>query len=407
MLDCVINAVNQRRVEIGKGRRMDVELNEAQRMLRASATDWLAANRMPPLRAAKIADCGEVLWKSFADMGWLGLPFAEEDGGFAGGAVEVGVLAHALGEQLVVLPYITSIVMAGSLVARLGSASQRRRLLPGLLEGDVRLSFAHSEPQAGWPWDPRHFRAVRVAEGWMLIGDKSMVEAGHEPTHWVVTASCDDGCQRVFLVPVGSTSEQVQRVEYETLSAGSACDLRFASLVVPVDAVLGEGRDSHAQILSDVLSDGMIALCWCACGAMDMLVAQTADYVGQRKQFGRPLGDFQAVQHKLAEMGIQSMEARAACELAAMRADRGDARFPLAASTKIKVALAADLVGKHAIQLHGAMGVCNELPVAPAFRWLQAFGLQMGRASEHAAAVGRFQVQTQRFAQSAVWECFQ
>jgi alkylation response protein AidB-like acyl-CoA dehydrogenase len=172
--------------------------------------------------------------------------------------------------------------------------------------------------------------------------------------------------------------------------------LRFDDFEVPLDAVLGQGVDDrvaeHKDVIRDSLAAGVLAQCWGASGAMEMLVEQTVVYVRHRKQFGRPLADFQAVQHRLAEMGVQSIEARACCELASIRAASGEEWVALATATKAKLASAANLVAKSAVQLHGAMGVCDELPVAPAFRWLEAFQTQWGRAAAHAAHSGRRQL---------------
>lgn len=349
---------------------------------------------------------GAALWQSFADMGWLGLPFSQEDGGFGGGPMEIGLLMHAFGGRLVTQPFVSSVVVAGRLLVTLGSVTQRESLVPGLIGGSVRLGFAHSEPGVAGPWVPRRLRALRVAGasdasvGWCLAGVKQAVEDGHEPTHWLLTATDDDGQLRLFLVDAAAL---VDRQRHRLLHGGSGSDLSFDGLDVGAAELLGEveGDAGHQTALHAALASGLMAQCWGAAGAMDMLVRQTAGYVSQRMQFGRPLSAFQAVKHKLAEMGTQSLEARACCELTAMRVSGGEGLIPLAQAAKSRVAAAAQVVSRHAIQLHGAMGVCEELPVAPAFRWLEAFQALWGRAGVHACALAEAQLDSSRYCTSA------
>lgn len=380
---------------------MQFELTGGQQLLQSSVVDWLEANVGLARPRSVDPAAGEDRWQSFADMGWLGLPFAEADGGFGGGCIEVGLLMHAFGAHLVPEPYAASILVAARLLADLGTDAQRNQLLPRVMDGSARLALAHSEAGTGWPWARRRVQAREAPGGWILSGEKRLVEAGHGPTHWLVSASCEDDRQRLFLV---AGTPKVERLGYRTLQGGRACDLTFSGLHIPADAVLGDKGMDHGGALGDALALGLIAQCWGAAGVLEMLVRQTATYVSQRKQFGRALSDFQVVQHKLAEMGVESMDARAACELASMRSEGRQDLVLLASTAKVRTARAATVVGQHAIQLHGAMGVCDELPVAPAYRWLEAFHAQWGRAGIHAAMLGARQIQGGRYGQSAVLE---
>lgn len=380
---------------------MQFDLSEEQRLLRSSVIDWLQANvaLTRPRWTDPAADEG--IWQSFAAMGWLGLPLAETDGGFGGGGVEVGLLMHALGSHLVAEPYVSSIVVAARLLAQLGSDDQRSHLLPRVMDGTARLALAHSEAGTGWPWTRRRVQARRGLGGWILSGDKKFVEDGHRPTHWLISASCEDDRQRLFLL---EDTARIRRAQYRTLQGGTACDLTLEGVDVLASAVLGSEDADHEDVLNDALALGLIAQCWGAAGVLDMLVRETAEYVSRRKQFGRPLAEFQAVQHKLAEMGVESMEARAACELASMYSQTPQDLLMRASAAKVRTAGAVEVVGKHAIQLHGAMGVCDELPVAPAYRWLEAFLTQWGRAGIHAESLGGRQLSGDRYGQSAVLE---
>lgn len=375
---------------------MHFELTQQQRLFEASLADWYGREGKSPSRQ------GAQRWQAFAELGWLGLPFEESDGGLGCDALDTGLLMHALGEHLETLPYAASIVVAGALLAELGSQAQREALLPALIEGRVRLALAHSEPGLDWPWAARALRAERSAQGWRLHGLKQMVEDAHEATHWLVSASCEDASPRLFLMEARSDMAQ-QR--YRTLGGSQACDLQFDALDLPVNAMLGEEGDAlHTDALARAIARGMVAQSWAATGVQAMLVKQTARYVSERQQFGRPLAEFQAVRHQLAQMQVAQAQARASCELAALQCASAPDLLAVAAATRIAVGRASESVANQAIQLHGAMGVCDELPVAPAFRWLAAYQAQGGHVSRHEAFLGARQLQAQTFARSAVLE---
>lgn len=374
---------------------MHFELNDDQRMLLASAEDWLAAHPV-----AHGAGEAELRWLAYAKLGWLALPIAADVGGLQGAPMDCGLLMHALGCHLETLPYASAAHVAGRLVDRFGSPEQRSEWLPQLIDGQLRPALAHAERDIAWPWAQRRLQARRSPAGWVLKGEKLLVPDAPAPTHWLLTATCDDGAERVFLMPADRT---MVRTRYRTLHGSWACDLAFEGLALEQGAVLGGGAPA-ADAVHEALSAGLLAHCWAAAGAIDALVSRTAAYVAERRQFGRALAEFQVVQHRLAEMEVERQDARAACELAALRATAGEPIGPLASAARLRVGAAADGVSKQAIQLHGAMGVCEELPVAPAFRWLAAFQASHGPASLHALQLGRRQRDGERLCRSAVLE---
>lgn len=374
---------------------MQFDLTEDQRMLAGSAERWLADHAASPRNAERD-------WSAFAEMGWLALPFPAESGGLAGQPLDWGLLLQAMGRHLVAWPYASSLLVAGGLVDRLGNDAQRS-VLADALEGRARLAFAHVEAGVPDPWARRRHPAVRDPAregGWMLGGDKAFVDQAPAPTHWVVTARGQGDFEQVFLIEAQAGR---QGAPYTTLDGGCAVDLRLAGLRLGADALLGDGSDAGPAI-REALASGLIGQCWAAAGVIDALVTATAAYVSGRQQFGKRLADFQAVQHQLAEMEVERLEARAACELASLRLARGEDGRLLASGTKVRVAAAADLVSKRAIQLHGAMGVCEELGIAPSFRWLAAFQARWGSAALHARWLGQQQRVQGRLARSSVLE---
>ena len=415
---------------------MQLTLNEQQRLIEESALNFLS--RQPdvagPWYDARPESRWMPMWRAFAEMGWLGLPLPAEAGGFDGGAVETGLLMRAFGRHGINVPYDGGILLAARLLAALGTPAQRDRWLPGVIDGSRRLALAHDEAQCHDPWAPRATVARRDGTGWRLHGAKLMVPDGGGADALLVSARLDgegrgatplsnrdpkpdpqpdpkpdantdrnadpkpDTCgatHAVFLLPMRDTQAQGLRLHRcHTVDGAAAADVWLDGVHVDADAMLGtaEGSDATA-VLHRLLAEATIALCWEACGAMQAAFARTAVYTRQREQFGRPIASFQAVQHRLAEMAVCCEEAVAACELAALRVDAGlahpGAAIALAAMAKSKVGRAARYVSQQAVQLHGGMGVSEELPIAGLFRKLTRFQQQGGSPSWHAAQYGR------------------
>ena len=392
---------------------MQLTLNEQQRLIEESALTFLS--RQPdvagPWYDAKAESRWMPMWRAFAEMGWLGLPLPAEAGGFEGGAVETGLLMRAFGRHGINVPYHGGILLAARLLALLGTAAQRDRLLPAVMNGSRRLTLAHDEAQCHDPWAPRATVARRDGTGWRLHGAKLLVPDAGGADALLVSARIDDEGRgatpdtdrvrhAVFLLPMRDPPAQGLRLHRcHTVDGAAAADVWLDGVHVDADALLGTAEAADATpVLHRLLAEASIALCWEACGAMQAAFERTAAYTGQREQFGRPLASFQAVQHKLAEMAVCCEEAVAACELAALRVDAGlrdeSDVVALAAMAKSKVGRAARYVSQQAVQLHGGMGVSEELPIAGLFRKLMRFQQQGGSPSWHAAQYGRAMLAT-------------
>jgi len=383
---------------------MRLTLTEDQALIQSSAMDWLADRYGFRQREASVHRDGGAkdVWRAFAEMGWLGLPLPEAHGGLGMGPMEAGLLMQAFGRHLVVEPWHACVLQAGRLLSLAGTAAQQTEWLPGIVSGDCLLSLAHMEPGDRLPWEPRRTMAVRDAAGWTLSGEKRQVIAAPGAARWLVSAQAEGGTQ-LFLVRPSAAGVQLDA--YDTVSGGRAADIRLsgvaAELLGAADAAGVQGAGSPEAKLHQVLAEGLIGLGWEAVGAMQAVLAQTTDYTQQRRQFGQSLSQFQVVQHRLAEMAVHCAEAQAVCELASMRLALAPSEgAALAALVKTKVGSAACYVAQEAVQLHGAMGVCEELPIAATFRLLLAFRQQGGQASDHAAARGMVQWRNGGFCRS-------
>lgn len=379
---------------------MQFQATQDQQLIQASALDWLARHHDFRARAASVHRDGGApeVWAAWAELGWLALGLPEAHGGIEADPLTVGVLQQAMGRHLTVAPYQACVLQAARLIALAGTPAQQAQWLPAVASGQCRLALAHAEAGEHWPWAPRATTAHRDGEGWRLTGHKTGVDAAVGAALWLVSAQEGEHTS-VWLLPPDTPGIAVDA--YDTTDGARAADLRLQGVWLPDSARLGHGVDTQAA-LHQVLAEGWLARCWWATGALQAALEQTTQYTQQRRQFGQALADFQVVQHRLAEMAVQATEAQAACELAAMRLAREPANGPwLAAMARSKVARAARYVAEQAVQLHGAMGVCEELPIAATFRALLAFAQRDGELAEQAARLGAWSLDSGAHAQSA------
>lgn len=367
---------------------MRFTFTEEQRLLQASTLDWLSRNYDFRSRAASVHRDGgsPAVWAAFADMGWLALPLPEEDGGFGGGPLEAGLLMQAFGSHLVVEPYHGAVLQCARLIAMVGTPGQKADSLPSLVNGSKRLALAHGEAGDGLPWLPRRTVARRDGDGWRVSGEKRLVVGAGGASCWLVSARLEAGGHALFVIDPASDGVRIDA--YDTSDGARAANVHL-DIRVGADALLGGTAAAVDAALEQVLAEGIVTHCWEAVGAMQAALEQTTQYTQQRKQFGQALSSFQVVQHRLAEMAVHCVEAQAACELGTMRmAQSPRAAVDVAAFVKSKVGRAARYVSQEAVQLHGAMGVCEELPIAATFRMLLAFAQKEGDPASHAQRLG-------------------
>jgi pimeloyl-CoA dehydrogenase small subunit len=376
---------------------MNFDLSEEQQLLADTLKRYLKNEYTIDARAKIVASPGgfsETVWAAFAEMGLLGVPFAEEHGGFGGTAVDVMLVMEALGEALVVEPYWVNVGLAGRLVARGGSSEQQKRILPALIQGKRKLAFAHTE--RGARYDLRHVgaRAKRSGQGFTLEGEKRAVLHGAAADTLIVSArtagaDTDPNGISLFLVDRGASGLTLK--DYRTIDELRAADVWLSGVSVPADAMLGaEGR--ALALIEDAADYATALLCAEAVGAMRFANEATLEYLKTRRQFGVPIGSFQALQHRMVDMVISYEQARSMACLACVKVDTAGAaeRGRAVSAAKIKVADACRHVSQEAVQLHGGMGMTEELKISHTFRRLTMIGQTFGDAEHH----------LERFAQS-------
>jgi alkylation response protein AidB-like acyl-CoA dehydrogenase len=298
----------------------------------------------------------EKTWSRLAEMGLLGLPFAEEHGGMGAGPIEVAIVAEEIGRVLAPEPFIEAVVLAGGLISAAGSDEQRTELLGGIAEGATIPAFAHAEPRTRWSASAAAVTATRTGDGWTLSGVKEPVPNGARADVLVVSAVVDGGT-RLFLVQGDATG--LSRTGYRTHDGTRAAHVRFDG--TPAVA-LGEGGDATA-VVERALAEARIAYGHEAIGAMDTALRTTSEYLRTRKQFGVPLSKFQALTFRAADMYVSLELARSTALWASMVSEAGGDVVAAADRARLQTSTAGRHIGKEAIQLHGGIGVTAEYSV--------------------------------------------
>jgi alkylation response protein AidB-like acyl-CoA dehydrogenase len=369
---------------------MNFELSEEQTLLAETIKRFVATHYNFDARAKIIASPAghsEDVWAALAEMGVLGLPFDEAHGGFGGTTVDVMLVMEAIGEGLLVEPYLATVGLGGRFIVRAGSKAQQERILPALIQGKHTLAFAHTETGARYDLRQVGLRARRTGAGFTLDGDKRMVLHGGSADTLIVsarTAGADTDPDGITLFLVPRTAPGVSVKEARTLDNLRVADVRFAGVEVGADAMLGAEGAGHAVI--EEVVDYATALSGAeAVGAIRYANDATLEYLKTRRQFGVPIGSFQALQHRMVDMMISYEQARSMSYLACVKIDTADAaeRRRIVSAAKIKIADACRHVSQEAVQLHGGMGMTEELKISHTFRRLTMLAQAFGDAEHH------------------------
>ncbi len=370
---------------------MNFDYSDEQQQLADSVRKYLgSAYDFEKRKAILNSDPGlsEPVWTAFAEMGLTAIALPEADGGFGGGAVDLMAVMEACGEALVVEPLLDVVGLASRLVARAGSAAQRAALLPGVIDGTMRLAFASTEAGGRYGLAPAVTTARAVADGWVLDGDKRVVVGAASAQRLIVSARTGGAAgdaQSVSLFIVDPQAAGVSLNPSRTVDGLRVADVRLTGVVLGGDALLGPlgGAMPHIEEATDF---ACALLCADAIGAMKSANDATLDYMKQRKQFGVPIASFQVLQHRMVEMYIATEQARSMAILAASTVDAGGdptTRARAVSAAKIKIADAARQVSQESVQLHGGMGMTEELKVSHTFRRLTMIAQRFGDVDHH------------------------
>ena len=320
-------------------------------------------------------------WQALAELGLTALPVPEAQGGLGGSAIEMLVVMQELGRALVVEPYWATAVGVEALRVAGSGAGEDAALLEAVAQGNKRLAVAFHETNARYDLFALDTRACAQDGAYRLTGTKSVVQSGAQADVWIVPARLDDGTVGLFVVERGAALAEV--TDYRTIDGQRAATIRLNG--TRARQLTGGARDAAA--LERIADYATVLLCAEAIGALDALNRATVEYTKTREQFGVPIARFQALQHRMVDMLIHAEQARSLTYLAAVRyaSDDADTRRKAVSAAKARVGQAARFVGQQAVQLHGGMGVTNEVAAAHLFKRLAIIETTLGDTDHHLA----------------------
>ena len=368
---------------------MNFELSEEQKMIQQSVERFVQENYDLSNRikiSSEDPGYSKEYWSSMAELGWLGLAFDEEDGGFGGNQIDTLVLMEQFGKGLVLEPFLANIVLGGGAIKRGGSAALKESIIPSLIDGSLQLTLAYAEEQSRFDLEDIATAAREDDGNFVLNGKKSMV-LNAESADKIIVVARTNGSQvdkeGISLFLVNADSDGLERENFPTVDGLRASEISLNDVKVSPENLIGE-KDKGFEILQAVANDAILALAAEAVGAMEVLYKDTVEYTQQREQFDHPLSDFQVLQHRMVDMFMEYEQ----CKSLLFRATMETVQDPQLSQRTIHalkhlIGKSGIVVGENAVQLHGGMGVTEELRVGHFFKRLLVIDSQFGNADFH------------------------
>ena len=368
---------------------MNFDLSEEQQLLKDSVERFVNDNYDLDTRQSlskNPAGFSDTYWQTMAELGWLGVTVPEAQGGFGGNQADTMVLMEAFGQGLVLEPFFATAVLGTRAVVSGGNADLQSRLLPDVVSGSCRLGLAYAEEQSRFDLEDVITRATAQDSGFVITGHKSMVQHGGSADQLVVSTRTSGG-QRdengITLFLVDTKAEGLTVDSFPTVDGQQASEVTFENVFVHADNMLGE-LDRGFTLLQDIAIDGILALAAEAVGAMEILYKDTVAYTQEREQFDHSLADFQVLQHRMVDMFMEyeqckSMLYRATLEVV----QNGREAMRTVHALKYMVGKVGTFIGENAVQLHGGMGVTEELRIGHYFKRLLVIDAQFGNSDHH------------------------
>ena len=368
---------------------MNFDLTQEQQMLQDSVSRFIQDNYD---LESRIKSAGSKFgfskdhWQTMAELGWLGLPFDEADGGFGGTQIDTMLVMEQFGKGLVLEPWLASIILGGGAIKRGASSELRGEILPGLIDGSRQLTFAYAEEQAYFDLYDVTTTARGEGDGYVVNGHKSMVLHGATADQIVISARTSGGQideNGISLFLIDADTQGVTRDNFPTVDGLRASEVTLKNVSVGGNRLIGD-LDRGFEILNKVAADAILALCAEAVGAMEVLYKDTVEYTRQREQFDHPLADFQVLQHRMVEMFMEYEQCKSLLYRATMEAALGSPGTQRSVhALKHLVGKAGIFIAENAVQLHGGMGMTEELRIGHYLKRMIVIDAQFGNADYH------------------------
>jgi alkylation response protein AidB-like acyl-CoA dehydrogenase len=368
---------------------MDFSFTEEQNLLRNSVQRFVQDKYTLEDRR-KIVDSEEGMsrdnWNAFAELGLLMAPFAEEYGGLGGTNIDIMVIMEEFGRGLVVEPYLQTVVLAGGFIVEGGNEDQKQKLLPEIGSGEQIYAVAFAEPQGRYNLADITTKAEKSGDGYTLNGYKSVVIGAPWADKLIVTTRSSGGdrdADGVSVFIVDKSADGVSTRDYPTIDGLRASEVTFENVSVGADALLGE-EGKGLGLVEKVFDQGIAALCAEACGALRVLTDSTVEYCKTREQFGQPIGKFQVLQHRMVDMFMETEQAVSMTYMVNLKLDDSDVERKKAASAaKVQLGKSGKFIGQSAVQLHGGMGMTDELHIGHFFKRVTMMDALFGNVDHH------------------------
>ena len=368
---------------------MDFNFSDEQTMVRDSVARYLADTYDFETRMKTVnGDAGwnPAVWKAFADeLGILGASFSEAHGGLGGGAIDNMVIMEEIGKALVIEPYLSTVVIGGGFLKAAGGALADT-VIPQIIAGEAIIAFAYAEPQGRYNLADLRTTVKPDGDGFILNGHKAVVRDAPFATHFIVTARSGGG-QRdrdgVSVVLLPANTPGITRRDYPTVDGGRASEVYFENVRVPADAFIGN-QGGALKLVEQVVDEAIAAVCAEGAGVMRRLHEGTLEYARQRKQFGKAIAEFQVLQHRMVDMFMEVEQAVSMTLMATLRLGDADRGKHISAA-KNKIARGMRFTGQAAVQIHGGIGISNELAIGHYFKRGTMIESQFGDGDYHLA----------------------
>lgn len=367
---------------------MNFELSEEQTILKDSVSKFINDRYELESRRGYLSEVrgfNEDNWQQFAELGWLSVPFSEDLGGFGGGAVDVMVLMEEFGKGLVAEPYVATVILFGGALAASSNTELQQQLIPSIIDGSLQGALAFHERDSRYSFTAIETTATAVGDGYKLSGEKTIVYNGAAADKLIVSARLDEG---VGLYLVNADASGLSRTTFRLMDGQQVANIRLDAVAVEAAAVVAR-PEQGLQVLQQVAQDAVVALSAEAQGAMQVLLESTLEYSKTRKQFGVAIGSFQALQHRMVDMFSaceenRSLLYRTVCALDEDQANRDELDIRKSVhALKTMVGRSGKKIGAEAIQLHGGMGMTDELAIGHYVKRLMTINTCMGDADYH------------------------
>jgi len=369
---------------------MDFSLSEEQKLIKDAVekfvrNDYSFETRNKIVASEDGLDRG--VWKQFAELGWLGVSFSEEVGGFGGGAIETNIMMEAFGYGMVVEPYLATIVLGGNALALGGTEAHKQNVLSKVIEGETLLALAYAEKESGYMLSDVTTKAEKSGDGFTISGEKTVVLGGAWADQ-VIVAARTSGDQRdeqgISLFLVDTKAKGVSVNAYQTMDGARGANIKFDNVSVSADDLVGELDNGYA-LLDKVIDTGIAAACAEALGGMAAANDKTLAYMKTREQFGVAIGSFQVIQHRMVDMFMAVESSRSMVTMVALKLGSDDVseRKKAVSAAKVYLGQNARYCAQEAVQLHGGIGMTEELDIGHYFRRLTLFCSLFGSTDHH------------------------